>query len=56
MDPWQWYIYLDEWLILNAKLVGKYTARPMGSYGKWLKQTWIVFEHQRFESYQNTGS
>ena len=28
-----WYIYLYEWLILDGKLVGKYTVRPMDPMG-----------------------
>ena len=29
--PWEWYIYLHEWLIFYGKLVGKYTIH--GCYG-----------------------
>ena len=39
-DPWEWYIYLHEWLIFMVN-VGKYTIPmdPMGSwFGKWCWQ------------------
>ena len=25
-DPWDWYVYLNKWLIFCGQLVGKYTS------------------------------
>ena len=36
-DPWDWYIYLHEWLIFVVFMytVGKYTVRPMDVSWVW---------------------
>ena len=39
-DPWDWYIYLHEWLIFMGN-VGKYTIH--GSSGHEKKQTTAMF-------------
>ena len=36
-DPWDWYIYLHEWLIFYGKLVGRYTS-PMDGMGLMFTQ------------------
>ena len=36
--PWDWYIYLHEWLVFVGFDVGKYTVRPMDpSWVRWTK-------------------
>ena len=31
--PWEWYIYLHDWLFFLIVHVGKYTVRPMDPMG-----------------------
>ena len=57
--PWEWYIYLHDWLIFN---VGKYTVRPMDPMGMvndgwdewWSFLKVICYRHVVLKTFENT--